>query len=85
MSELIKTEYDKYIVIKMADIKKYTKPCNLSMLNEVLFEIEIGRMNDGNDGVNLYWICNQDEPYSEDVINIILKGECDKLKNITNK
>ena len=27
-----------------------------------------------------YYVCNQDEPYADKVINIILEGEKDKLK-----
>ena len=28
--------------------------------------------------VNKYYVCNQDEPYAEEVINIILRGEDEK-------
>jgi len=33
---------------------------------------------------NKYYVCNQDEPYAQEVINIILKGEKEKCSSQTS-
>jgi len=71
---------DKYLVIKLKDLDNYFNQYTKGVFttedeqniidtltwNEVLHDLQ-------ND--NKYIVCNQDEPYAEEVWQIILKGE----------
>lgn len=59
---------EKYIVIKVKDLKKLTdkQVSTLSYLHD-----KIGNKNK-------YYVCNQDEPYADNIINTILEGESKK-------
>jgi len=77
---------EKYLVIKLEDLDNYFSQFTKGVFTtdeeqniidtltwkEVLHDLQ-------ND--NKYIVCNQDEPYAEEVWQIILKGEDDKLKN----
>ena len=73
---IIKKEH-KYCVIKLDDIKKYLTLSQKLILKEILQYLEEARFNEGKKN-NDYIICNQDEPYSNDVWDIIIKGEINK-------
>lgn len=75
---------NKYMVLKLEDLdnffSQYTKgvfttPAEQDEINSVPFVYVIEQLK--ND--NKYIVCNQDEPYAEEVWQIILKGEDSKL------
>lgn len=61
-------EYDKFIVIKRADLCKLSVD-QRSVLYDILEKV---------DNQNKYVVCNQDEPYAEEVWQTILDGETKK-------
>jgi hypothetical protein len=68
----------KFNVIKQQDVFDYLNSDDRKHLDRILRVIIDGRLKD-NRKLNDYWICNQDEPYADKIINIILKGEDNKL------
>lgn len=72
---------EKFVVFNIKDIDEYLSTS--SKANLVLMEkaIQLGREKDGKKGVNNYYVCNQDEPYAQQVIDIILAGETEKENN----
>ena len=64
-----------HIVIKREDILKYLTDEQIKYLNAVLNTIADGRKNDGKQTDNSYYICNTDEPYADEMLEVILKGE----------
>lgn len=67
-----------HLVVKMDDIRRYLSTDQLYALDGIVRSIESGRMEDGKNPSNTYYICNTDEPYAKDVENIILEGEKEK-------
>ena len=80
----------KYLVIKIADLNEYLEQYLSSgifnelqgrgkEINDALQELQNGiremRKSQGRPIDNEYIVCNQDEPYSEKVWQIILEGE----------
>lgn len=76
MAEVIN---DKYIVIKTEDAEKYLDDFERGQLEMICRRIAKRREADGK-AVNAYWVCNQDEPYADKVLQVILDGE-DQKKN----
>ena len=70
--------YGKFTVIKNEDIRKYLTKEQIGQLLTISSVIQAGRMKDGKTAGNLYYVVNQDEPYAEDVLQLILKGEDNK-------
>ncbi|MBO7715265.1 MAG: hypothetical protein J6S85_16980 [Methanobrevibacter sp.] len=68
------TKKDTHIVLKMDDIRKYLSDEQICELNNISQTIQNGREKDGKNKCNEYYICNVDEPYSDKVFDIILKG-----------
>jgi hypothetical protein len=66
--------YDKFLVLKHEDIHEYLSESGVRELYEMVDIINSHRCEDGKQQ-NKYWVCNQDEPYAEGVINLILSGE----------
>ncbi len=64
-----------HIVIKREDILKYLTDNQIKYLDAVLNNIADGRKKDGKKTDNSYYICNTDEPYADEVLEIILKAE----------
>lgn len=64
-----------HVVIKIEDIEKYLTREEIGYLNAFLIQIQQGRQKDGKKPINDYYICNTDEPYSEEVYSVILRGE----------
>ena len=64
-----------HIVIKREDIFKYLTDNQIKNLDDVLNTIADGRKKDGKKPVNSYYICNKDEPYADEVLEVILKAE----------
>lgn len=83
---IIEIEKPEFIVINMKRISELDRcspvgrihPAIMKLLNavvnfEVSYEAEVGKkMN------QTYWVCNQDEPYANTVIETILHGEKQK-------
>jgi len=65
----------KFIVINVKDLRYLTEEHN-QKLSEIIKAIQYGREKDGKK-LNGYWVCNQDEPYAEQVKNIILAEQTD--------
>lgn len=72
-------QYDKYFIVKWSTLVKYLSPHELEQ-----FDILLGRMRQRQQSTenkprsNKYIICNQDEPYAEDIWQAILAGEAAK-------
>lgn len=63
---------NKYVVMKIEDLIKYVKaPVKLALLDNDLDDIRTGREADGKKPVNEYLVINLDEPYAEEVIEIM--------------
>ena len=65
---------DTHIVLKMDDVRKYLSDEQIYELNIISQTIQNGREKDGKNKCNEYYICNVDEPYSDKVLDVILKG-----------
>lgn len=66
-----------HIVIKREDIFKYLTDDQIKYLDVALKTISDGRKQDGKTD-NSYYICNTDEPYADEVLEVILKAESEK-------
>ena len=68
----------KYLVLKHEDIEKYLNRQSQYELSLLCKTIETMRKLDGKD-INNYFVVNADEPYANEVREIIKKheGECD--------
>jgi hypothetical protein len=81
LQELALTQ--KYVVIKIDDLKKYVKsPFKIAMLDNDLQDITAGRKADGKKPHNEYIIINTDEPYAQEVADIIKRHEQQKLEEL---
>ena len=65
---------EKYLVVKWDDIYKYTGSGSLLHLRHLLTLIAEGRESEGK-SPNSYIVCNRDEPYANDILQLILKEE----------
>ena len=61
----------KFTVLKNEDIEKYVPKFIASGLEDVVIEIEEGRKKDGKSLDNTYIVINTDEPYANEVIEIL--------------
>ena len=66
-----------HIVIKEEDLK-YLTANQIKYLDAVLNAIADGRKKDGKKPNNSYYICNTDEPYADEVLEVILKAESEE-------
>ena len=67
-----------HTVLKNEDIDKYLSTEQTNSLIDILQTIASGRDKDGKKIFNEYYVCNTDEPYAEEVLNVILKNEVTK-------
>ena len=67
-----------HIVIKRDDISKYLTNNQIKYLDAILNTIADGRKKDGKKTDNSYYVCNTDEPYADEVLEIILKAESEE-------
>ena len=70
----------KHVVIKIDDAKKYLSEKEFNELAIFINKIVMGRISDNKRGDSSYYICNIDEPYSKDVLKVIMDGESEKRK-----
>jgi len=75
---------DKFVVISRKDIIDYFTWPEAVELSTLLKKIQRRRKEDGK-AINSYIVCNQDEPYAEEVWQLILKGESANEKKDKNK
>ena len=68
---------EKFLVINGKDLKGLT-PLKQAKLGEIMNDIEAYRSKRGTTPEAKYYVCNQDEPYAQQVIDIILQGETTK-------
>lgn len=61
-------------VIKEEDIKKYLNTKAQQGLNYIISIISMGREFDGKPMNNEYLVINRDEPYAEEIIEILKKN-----------
>lgn len=70
---------NKFIVINIKDLEHLTEE-GKEKLYTIIYAIENARKMH-NKKINNYWVCNQDEPYAEQVKNLILSdGEASQLE-----
>jgi len=67
-----------HTVLKNRDIDKYLNIEQTINLIDILQTIARGRDRDRKKMFNEYYVCNTDEPYAEEVLNVILKNEVTK-------
>ena len=63
--------YNKYEVIKLADIEKYLAPLQKMELREIISTIQWHRAAEGKRRYNSYVVVNEDQPYAEQVWALI--------------
>jgi hypothetical protein len=68
----------KYVVLKVDDINKYCSALGRDRFVASINEITRGRKAEGK-GENTYFVINTDEPYAEEVKEIIEKHEEEKI------
>jgi hypothetical protein len=64
----------KFIVIKSSDVEKYCGDLLRKMLGNVDMKIRAGRAMDGRKTSNEYLVINRDEPYADEVIEIMKRN-----------
>lgn len=64
-----------HIIIKNEDIESYLSEEQKMQLENIICTIGAGRILDNKNGYNTYYICNTDEPYANDVLQVILQNE----------
>lgn len=69
-----KVKEDTHIVLKIEDLKKYASPVGKAGLQSVISAINSGRLNEGKK-INNYLVINVDEPYSNEIREVIKRGE----------
>lgn len=74
----------KFLVFNISDVIHYLNSGEITMLTALHGKIENSRIRNG-ENVNSYWVCNQDEPYADEIIQIILQGEDKKLQKKLQK
>lgn len=65
---------EKFIVIKIDDLKYINSPFKIAMLKNDLDDIKIGRKAEGKNIDNKYLVINTDEPYVDEVIEIMKRN-----------
>ena len=69
---------EKFIVFHEKELKHLTDE-GRDNFSAIMKAIQLGRIHEGKTPLNNYYVCNQDEPYAQKVIDIILAGEDEKL------
>ena len=71
---MAKLELDKYLVLKWSDLDRLAIT-NRGMVGAIIEKVSKIREAEGRDTDPRYYVCNQDEPYAQQVIDTILAGE----------
>lgn len=72
----------KFFVIKIDDLFEALDDRNIECFDKLLGAIEYYRIKKGKDPNNNYYIVNRDEPYANEVKNIIEENEGIVIKNL---
>ena len=65
----------KFLVLKSEDIQKHLSEEEQEQLLHMTQKIGAGRIQEGKNPFNEYWVCSKDEPYANVVYHNILIGE----------
>ncbi|KGT40590.1 hypothetical protein [Bacillus cereus] len=65
----------KFGVLKIEDVLKVSTQSELAVLDGIVRKIGIMRKEEDRNPDPKYYVVNQDEPYAEEVLNIIKKHE----------
>ncbi|OOR04524.1 hypothetical protein BW897_31940 [Bacillus cereus] len=65
----------KFGVLKIEDVVKVSTQSELAVLDGIVRKIGIMREEEGRNTEPKYYVVNQDEPYAEDVLNLIKMHE----------
>ncbi|MGM7428550.1 hypothetical protein ABRZ22_04860 [Bacillus pacificus] len=65
----------KFGVLKIEDVIKVSTDKELATLDGIVRKIGVMRKEEGRNPEPKYYVVNQDEPYAEEVLNIIKKHE----------
>lgn len=88
MADLTGGDFTKFIVINNADINKLPKSVSdefFNLLHRIQLAIDINRLAQGKEILRHYLVINTDEPYADEIINILKKnGHWGKEINIEN-
>jgi hypothetical protein len=82
---MAKRIYDKFTVWKNDDIRKYLSEEQICQLLTITSTIQSGRTKDGKAAGHNYYVVNSDEPYSDEILQLILKGEDTKNGIVSNE
>jgi len=66
---------DKFVVLKIEDVLKVSTESELLVLDGIVRKIGIMRKKEGRNPDPHYYVVNTDEPYAEEVLNLIQKHE----------
>jgi hypothetical protein len=69
----------KFVVLKVEDIEKYCSFEQHEQLSDICSQVEGGRMEEGKNAENRYFVVNTDEPYAGEVKAVIEKHEGEKV------
>lgn len=69
----------KYAVLKLDDIEHYCSEDQLNQLADICKTVIDGRLKDNKHSENKYYIVNNDEPYANEVKEIIEKYEGEEI------
>lgn len=73
-------KYNTHTIFKNDDANTYLKESERILLDLLISKIETGRFKDGKKS-NSYYVVNLDEPYSQEVFEVIKKGEIKKERS----
>ncbi len=65
---------EKFIVFNKKDLVGLPKD-QLNLLTNIDVQVQLSRSKRGANQFPKYYVCNQDEPYAQKVIDIIIAGE----------
>ncbi|MEM5637251.1 hypothetical protein AAHB65_23240 [Bacillus toyonensis] len=65
----------KFGVLKIEDVVKVSTQSELAALRSIVRKIGVMRKEEGRNPEPEYYVVNQDEPYAEEVLNLIKQHE----------
>lgn len=74
MANLEGGNFNKFTVLKNEDIQKYCSTYEVEMLEQICSSIQSGRITDNRKPNNIYLVINTDEPYADEVIEILKRN-----------
>jgi len=68
---------DKFLVLKWSDLHEHLTDQQFQGVTNAALAVEQGRTAALRNPRPAYFVCNQDEPYADRVLEVILQGEKD--------